>query len=199
MDSFELNKILGAVLGTLLGLQAVHLAAGALFAPETPRKPGFEIAVQEQPTTGAQTPKAEPEQPIETLLASASVPRGEEATKKCLSCHTFEKGGPNRIGPNLWGVVGRPRGSEPGFNYSAAMKAKGGKWTFEDLNKFLTSPRMEIPGTAMTFAGISRARERADVIDYLRTLSDNPAPLPSAAEAPANAKSSGQDPESNTH
>ena len=82
--------------------------------------------------------------------------KGQATAKQCQACHTFEKGGPNRVGPNLWGIVGRPRASEAGFNYSAAMKAKGGKWTFDELNKFLANPRGYIPGTNMTFAGLSR-------------------------------------------
>jgi cytochrome c len=92
------------------------------------------------------------------------------------------------VGPNLWGVVGRPRASEAGFNYSAAMKAKGGNWTIDDLNQFINNPRGFIPGTNMTFAGIQRGGERADVIAYLNSLSDNPAPLPKAAEAAGGAK-----------
>ena len=98
--------------------------------------------MQEHPAGGE--PRARPpaaDEPIETLLASADAERGETAAKKCLACHTFEKGGPNQVGPNLYGVVGRAEASEPGFNYSAAMKAKGGDWTIDDLNKFLTNPR----------------------------------------------------------
>ena len=181
MNSFELNKVLGAVLGTCLIMLALNIAAGALFAPEKPAKPGYVIAVKQE---GAEKPAAPaPEQPIEALLASASVERGQQIAKQCQACHTFEKGGPNRVGPNLWGIVDRPRASHPGFNYSASMKAKGGNWTFDELNKFLSHPQGYIPGTAMTFAGLSRETQRADVIDYLHTLADNPVPLPKAAEA----------------
>jgi cytochrome c len=187
LDSFEVNKVLGAVLGTCLGIQAVHLMAGAVFAPQIPAKPGFEIEVKETP---ASEPAAAPkEEPFEPLLASASAERGQAATKPCEACHTFEKGGPNRVGPNLWGVVNRPRASESGFNYSAAMKSKGGTWTYAELNNFLANPRRDIPGTAMTFAGIERERQRADVVAYLRTLSDNPAPLPQVAQPSEDSKS----------
>jgi cytochrome c len=182
MNSFELNKILGAILGTCLILLALNIGAGAIFAPEKPSKPGYNIAVKEQSEGEKAGASKEPEQPIETLLAKASVEKGQNAAKQCQACHTFEKGGPNRVGPNLWNIVNRPRASEPGFNYSAAMKSKGGNWSFEELNKFLANPRGYIQGTAMTFAGLSREEQRADVIDYLHTLADNPVPLPKAAE-----------------
>src|SRR5262245_8683306 len=182
MNSFELNKILGAILGTCLVLLALNIGAGAIFAPEKPSKPGYNIAVKEQSEGEKAGASKEPEQPIETLLAKASIEKGQNAAKQCQACHTFEKGGPNRVGPNLWNIVNRPRASESGFNYSAAMKSKGGNWSFEELNKFLTNPRGYIPGTAMTFAGLTREDQRADVIDYLHTLADNPVPLPKAAE-----------------
>lgn len=186
MNSFELNKVLGAILGTCLITLALNIGAGAIFAPEKPAKPGYAIAAKELGGAEAGAAKKEAEEPIEKLLASASVEKGQAVAKQCQACHTFEKGGANRVGPNLWGIVGRPRASEAGFNYSAAMKAKGGTWTFDELNKFLASPRGYISGTAMTFAGLARGNQRADLIDYMRTLSDSPVPLPKAAEnAPA--------------
>jgi cytochrome c len=184
MNSFELNKVLGAILGTCLVLLAIHIGAGAIFAPEKPAKPGYQIALKEV-ASEHKAPAKEAEQPIGVLLAKASVEKGKATAKQCQACHTLEKGGPNRVGPNLWGVVDRPRASEAGFNYSAAMKAKGGKWTFEELNKFLTNPRGYISGTAMSFAGLARDQQRADVIAFLRTLSDNPVPLPKPESAPA--------------
>src|SRR6266851_7707537 len=182
MDSFELNKILGAILGTCILLLVTSFAAGAIFSPALPEKPGYEIAVKEEAHGGAKEAAAAPSEPIEKLLQTASVEKGAGAAKKCAACHTFEKGGPNRVGPNLFGIVERARASEAGFNYSAAMKAKGGKWTYDDLNKFISNPKGFVPGTAMGFAGIPKDSERADVIDYLRTLADSPVPLPTAAK-----------------
>ena len=182
MDSFELNKILGAILATCLILLVTSFAAGAIFSPNLPEKPGFEIAVKEESHGGGKEAAPAPSEPIEKLLQTASVEKGAAAAKKCAACHTFEKGSPNRVGPNLFGIVERARASEAGFNYSAAMKAKGGKWTYDDLNKFIANPKGFVPGTAMGFAGIPKDSERADVIDYLHTLADSPVPLPTASK-----------------
>jgi cytochrome c len=188
MNSFEINKILGALLGTCLVLLAVHIAAGAIFTPAPPAKPGYEIAVKEeapaQPSGGATKPA---EQPIDAMLPSASIPAGTADAKVCETCHNFGKGQGSKVGPDLYGVVGRPVASMPGFNYSAALKAKGGTWTFDALNTWLTNPRADVPGTLMTFAGLPSEKQRADVIDYLNSNSDKPLPLPKApATAAAN-------------
>jgi cytochrome c len=182
MDSFELNKILGAVLGTCLILLITSFTASAIFTPAIPAKPGFAIAVKTEAPAASKEAAAAPSEPIEKLLQTASVEKGAAAAKKCQACHSLEKGGGNKVGPNLWGVVDRERASVPGFNYSAAIKAKGGKWTYDELNSFITNPKGYIPGTAMGFAGIQKDSERADVIDYLHTLSDTPVPLPVAAK-----------------
>ncbi|HEY2226678.1 MAG TPA: cytochrome c family protein [Xanthobacteraceae bacterium] len=182
MDSFEMNKILGAILGTALIVVALNIASGAIFAPEKPEKPGFNIVVPKTESATQPAP-AEKEPPVAQLLASADPKRGEDAAKVCQACHTFEKGGPAKIGPNLWGVVGRTRATMAGFDYSSGMKSMGGTWTVDDLNQFLTKPQAFVTGTKMTFGGITRPQTRADVIAYLNTLSDNPAPLPKAADA----------------
>ncbi|MGD0023143.1 MAG: cytochrome c family protein [Xanthobacteraceae bacterium] len=184
MDSFEINKILGALLGTCLVLLAVHIATGAIFTPPVPAKPGYEIAVkQEQPTQPKGAAPAPAEVPFDDLLAAASIQQGSQIAKQCQACHNLGKGEGNKVGPDLYGVVGRPVASVPDFNYSDALKAKGGTWTFDALNTWLTNPRTDVPGTAMMFTGIPSEKQRADVIAYLNSNSDNPLPLPKAAQS----------------
>jgi cytochrome c len=173
MDSFEINKILGAVLATCLGLLSLNIAANAIFAPHKPAKPGYEIAVTEQPAAGGgPAAPAVADDPLPKRLASADAGR-------------------NTVGPNLWGIVGRPKAAVAGFNYSAAMKAKGGNWTPEELDQYLQNPKAMVPGTNMNFAGIPRGSERADLITFLNGKSDNPAQLPKAADAGSAAQHAG--------
>jgi cytochrome c len=178
-NTFRMNKILGLVLGTLLFLQVVHMVDGVFTPAKLVAKPGSEVgAKKEQPAGGGAQ--------FESLLASASVQRGAQTAKECELCHNLGKGQGSKIGPDLYGVVGRKVASEPGFNYSAALKAKGGTWTFGALNVWLTNPRTDVPGTLMTFAGIESERQRADVIAYLNSNSDKLLPLPKTAQAQPN-------------
>jgi cytochrome c2 len=185
MDSFEWNKIAGAVLFALLVGVGLRIATEILFEAEAPETPGYIIATAEE--GGG----AEPEAPmsIAVLLMDADPDRGGNAAKKCQACHTFAEGEPNRVGPNLFGVVMNAIASHDGYEYSEAMHAyaeEAGEWTYEHLNTFLHDPAGTVPGTKMTFAGLKNDSERANVIAYLRTLAADPVPLPEPeAAAPA--------------
>jgi cytochrome c len=195
-----MNKLLGALLGTCLVLLAVHIASGAIFTPPVPAKPGYVIKVTtEQAAPSGGTSGAKPAaQPIESLLASASKPRGAQVAHECEMCHNLGKGEGAKIGPPLYGVVGRKVASVPGFNYSSALKAKGGTWSFDALNTWLTDPQADVPGTLMTFAGLSSEHQRADVIAYLNSNSDHPLSLPKTAQnAPAKAAPNKPNPAAN--
>ncbi|HVV93680.1 MAG TPA: cytochrome c family protein [Hyphomicrobiales bacterium] len=187
MDSFEVNKILGAILGTLTFTLAISIGATLLFENnKPPAKAGFAIAVPKGGTeTAAAAPKVEP---IANRLAKADPKKGEALTKQCQSCHNFQEGQGKKVGPDLYGVVGRPIASKADFSYSSAIKKLADKqktWTFANLDEWLDSPSTDAPGTAMTFAGITRPDQRADVIAYLNQNSAKPLPLPKPEAAPA--------------
>jgi len=182
--SFETNKIIGSIL--LAGLIALSggYAAKAIYKPELhPEKRGFQIEVAENTASNSAAPAAQDKAPdVLKLIATADAAKGAEVAKKCLACHSVEKGGANKVGPNLWGVVNATAGGHSaGYAYSTAMvdKGKGGaKWTYEELQNFLYAPSKYVKGTKMTFAGLKKPEELAGVIAYLRTQSDSPAPLP---------------------
>ncbi|MDR6755264.1 cytochrome c [Mycoplana sp. BE70] len=186
MNSY-VNMGVGALLGTVFVLMSVSIASEGIFHSAAPEKEGFVIAAAESGGEAADEGGAAEAAatPIATLLASADAAAGEAVFKKCAACHSGEKGGPNKVGPDLWDVVNRPIASHEGFSYSAGMKtfAEDGKqvWDFDHLNHFLAAPKKYIAGTAMGFAGLKKDDERANLIAYLRTLSDSPAPLPDAS------------------
>jgi cytochrome c len=195
----EVNKGIAAVLVGGIAFFVTGLLGDILVRQHELEKPVLAIAAAPAPAAGGPAAPAGPGD-ITPLLASADVHDGEQFTHRvCIACHTFDKGGKNGVGPNLYGVVERPRDSEAGFSYSPAMeKFKGQPWSYDSLNQWLYKPSAYVPGTRMSFAGITNDKQRADVIAYLRTLSDNPAPLPKPDEAqkpaaapPATASSGG--------
>lgn len=181
--SLELNKVLGAVLtGGIIAVGSIVIA-DILYGPNQLYENAFNIDMGEGTEVAeADEAPAGPE-PIAALLASADIAEGEKVAKKCAACHAFEEGGPNKVGPGLWNVVGRPVGAHDGFSYSDAVGGHGGEWTFEELNGFLWKPKEWIPGTSMGFAGLRKPEERADLIAYLRSLSADPVPLPDGEAA----------------
>lgn len=186
MDSFELNKLIGAFLGVVFIVFSVSLISEAIFDSPAPETPGYAIVVTEDEDAGAGA-----EQPAQEtvlpLLASADPSAGESVFRRCQACHTTEEGGANKVGPNLWNTVGNSVAHHEDFSYSAALRefSQGGEvtWTYENLDAFLLNPKGLVPGTAMSFAGLRNVQDRANVIAYLRTLSNDPEPLP--AEEPA--------------
>jgi cytochrome c len=186
MDSFEINKLLGALLATAFIVFSVAIVSDTIFAAPVPDKPGFivEGAAEDDHGNGGEPAV---EESILPLLASADPAAGQAVFKKCVSCHTAENGGSNKAGPNLWDIVNRPIASHAGFGYSAGMKAfaeANPTWTYEHLDHFLLAPKAYVKGTAMGFGGVKKLDERANLVAYMRTLSANPAPLPEIA-APA--------------
>lgn len=190
MDSFEWNKIIGAVLGTLMFVVILKIATEAIFDVPPPAKAGYIVeGVQEAAAGGgAAAPVEEALPDWGTVLPKADMAAGKDVSTRCEQCHDLSKGGPDKIGPNLWGIVGRARASRASFSYSSAMLADHGAWDFDKLFHYLKSPQTMVPGTKMTFAGLRSATDRINLLAYLRTLSDSPMAIPApkpAAPAPA--------------
>ena len=181
MNSFEFNKIAGAVLGTTLLVFGLQNLSGIIYHAEKPEKPGFAIEVAEAPAAGEAAAPAQEIVPIGVRLATADAAKGQASAKACMACLSVEKGGPNKVGPGLWEVVEAQIGVHAGFAYSDALKAKAGTaWSFAELDAFIANPKGYAPGTKMGYAGMKDDAKRADLLAYLRTLSDAPKPLPPA-------------------
>jgi cytochrome c len=179
MDSWEWNKIAGAVLGTLLFVLIVKFTAEAIYQVPAPAKPGYVVDVPEEAAPSAAPAAAsEPIPDFASVLPAADTAHGRDVAGRCQQCHDIAKGGANKIGPNLWGLIDRARAAYPGFDYSRAMSADHNPWTYEKLFVFLKAPSTAVPGTKMSFAGLRSAQERLDLLAYLRSQADSPAPLP---------------------
>ena len=177
MSAFEFNKWAGAVLSTALLLMVPNMFGDMLFvAHHDPTTPVYVVDTPEE--TRSTGPAEIQHIPLPLLLLAANPDLGKKTAKKCTVCHTLSFDGKDKIGPNLWDIVGRDKGSRANFRYSANLVKAGGKWTYNELNLFLESPKTYIPGTKMVFPGIKKREARAGLITYLRTLSDTPVPLP---------------------
>jgi cytochrome c len=192
MSDLKLNTIAGTVIGAALLSLVLRTGAETIFHPHFPKTPGFSVPIDEGggATAEAEAPKGPPD--FGRLFAdeaqlTALIAQGDKVHKVCVSCHTDEKGGGNKTGPELWNVFGRQAASLPGFNYSAAMQAYGKQWSYVNLYDYLAAPGKYVPGTTMSFAGVRKSEDRVALVAYLRSINDNPnAPLPEPLpEAPA--------------
>ena len=181
MDSFELNKIIGAVLLTALIIIGIGKFTDILFHVEKPKESAYKVEGLEVASTtasGQETAKVVEAVDIKALLAMGDLAHGEKVFKKCTACHMIAAGGKNMIGPNLWSVIGRQAGVVSDYKYSKAMVAYGKEWTFEEMNSYLIKPQAYVKGTKMAFAGLRKEKDRASVILYMNSKSDSPKALP---------------------
>lgn len=187
MSGLGFNKVAGAFLATGLAVVGLGIASEMIFHQDPPARPGWRIAVAEA-EAGAGGPQAEGPIDWGTVLPAANVAAGTELHRRCISCHNFDNGGPNGIGPNLWGIVNRPTASHAGFDYSPAMRAHAAAsptWTYDELAAFIRNPQQHVSGTRMTYTGLRPQQDRINLIAFLRTLAAAPAPIPAPDPARA--------------
>ena len=180
MDSFELNKIIAAILLVALLIIGIGKLSDIIFHVEKPKTPGYVVEVEKTVATNITSTVEASEETINiaALMEMGDLATGEKVFKKCAACHSIIKGGKNNIGPALYNVVGRKVGVINDYKYSKALSEYGKEWTFEELNGYLIKPAKWIKGTKMAFAGLKKEKDRASVIKYLNQNSDNPLPLP---------------------
>jgi cytochrome c len=179
MSVSDFNRSMVALLGAIVFVWLLGSTTSFLFTPEVLKVPGFALPTPTgAPVATAAAPAAPTEAPLPVLLAKADEKKGQSDAKICGTCHSFDKGGTAKVGPDLWGVVGRPVASAPGFAYSDAVKGLGGDWTYDKLNTWIADPKAVAAGTKMAFAGEKDAQKRADILAYLQSLSDSPVPFP---------------------
>lgn len=179
--SLESNKVFAAVCIALISAWLTSfIADAAVFAPDLEKDAVPIEGAAATPAAAGGKPKLP--DPIASLIAAADVAKGQKLSKACAACHSFDKGGPSKVGPNLWGIVGKAKAATSGFKYSDALKAKGGSWDYQSLNHFLWKPKKYAKGTTMSYMGIKKPADRAAMIAWLRTLGDTPAALPTEAE-----------------
>lgn len=176
MYTTQFNKFAMALLGVCLLAMGLGVFAHAVYAPGMMAKPGYDLPGEV--AAAAPAAAAAAEVPLPLLLAKADPAKGQAETKACQACHNFEKGAAAKVGPPLYGVVGRAVASIAGFGYSDGLKAMGGNWTYESIAKFITKPSAFVQGTKMSYPGQPDPAKRADILAYLQTLSDSPVPFP---------------------
>ena len=178
MDSFELNKIIAAILMVALLIIGISKFSDIIFHVEKPKTPGYAVEIEQTITTSSTKTVIEDKVNITSLMAMGDIASGEKIFKKCAACHSIIKGGKNKIGPALYNVVGRKVGIVADYKYSKALAAYDKEWNFEELNGFLIKPAKWVKGTKMSYAGLRKEKDRASVIKYLNQNTDSPVPLP---------------------
>ena len=177
MDGFEINKIIAAILATVVVVFGINKVTDLIFTPDKPQQSAYKVEKIE-PTVASASTTGQAAVGINELLAMGTIEHGEKVFKRCSACHMIAAGGKNMIGPNLWSVLGKKTGVASGYKYSKALATYGKEWTFEEMNGFLIKPSAHIKGTKMAFAGLKKEKDRASVILFMNSKSDSPLPTP---------------------